>query len=325
MISETLVEREKYKPRNYEDFDLIVIGAGPGGMSAALCACRAKLKTLIIERAVPGGQASTAYIVDNLLGFPGGVLGDTIGRRMEEHLEGHGCYVSFETVEDIESISDREKAVRTNMGHTYKAKAIIISVGLEPQKLDQPFESKFLGRGISYYAQGDASFYQGKDVAVIGGGNCACYAAEYLSQFVNQLYLIHQSDSIKAVRALKEKIVHNPKIQIVWDSKLVDVFGIDKVEKVKIQNSITDQHTWIDVKGVFVYTGRIPPREILNLNLESDAKGFIITDEYMRTNLQGIYAVGDIRSKQVRQIATAVSDGMIAAVNVERDLQRINK
>lgn len=323
MISETLVEREKYRPRNYEDFDLIVIGAGPGGMSAALCACRAKLKTLIIERAAPGGQASTAYVIDNYLGYQNGVFGDALGRKMEDHLNGHGCYASYETVEDIEVVSAQEKTVRTNMGHTYKAKAIIISVGLEPQKLNHPFEAKFLGRGISYYAQGDASFYQGKDVAVIGGGNCACYAAEYLSQFVNQLYLIHQGDSIKAVRSLKEKIVGNPKIQIIWDSRLEDVFGIDKIEKIKIVNRLNDQHTWIDVKGVFVYTGRIPPREILNLNLETDAKGFIVTDEYMRTNIPGIYAVGDIRVKQVRQIATAVADGMVAAVNVERDLQRM--
>jgi len=323
MISETLVEKEKFRPRNYEDFDLVVIGAGPAGMSAALCACRAKLKTLVIERAVPGGQASTAYIIDNYLGFPGGIFGDALGRKMEEHLDGHGCYYTFETVEDIEFVSDTQKTIRTNMGHTYKTKAVIIAVGLEPKKLGEPFEAKFLGRGISYYAQGDATFYQDKDVAVIGGGNCACYAAEYLSQYVNQLYLIHQSDSIKAVKSLKEKIVSNPKIQIIWDSKLEDVFGIDKVEKIKIVHRGTSQHTWIDVKGVFVYTGRIPPREILSLNIETDVKGFVVTDDCMRTNVKGVYAVGDIRAKQVRQIATAVADGMIAAVNVERDLQRM--
>ncbi len=323
MISETLVEKEKFRPRNYEDFDLVVIGAGPGGMSAALCACRAKLKTLVIERAVPGGQASTAYVIDNYLGFTGGIFGDVLGRNMEEHLDGHGCYTTFETVEDIEVVSDFEKTIRTNMGHTYKTKAVIIAVGLEPKKLGESFEAKFLGRGISYYAQGDATFYQGKDVAVIGGGNCACYAAEYLSQYVNQLYLIHQSDSIKAVKSLKEKIVNNPKIQIIWDSKLEDVFGIDKIEKIKIVHRVTSQHTWIDVKGVFIYTGRIPPMEILSLNIETDVKGFVVTDECMRTNIKGIYAVGDIRVKQVRQIATAVSDGMIAAVNVERDLQRM--
>jgi len=323
MISETLVEKEKFRPRNYEDFDLIVIGAGPGGMSAALCACRAKLKTLIIERAVPGGQASTAYVIDNFLGFPLGVFGDDLGRKMEEHLAGHGCFYTYETVEDIEANADGNKIIRTNMGHTYKTKAVIIAVGLEPKKLGESFEAKLLGRGISYYAQGDASFYQGKDVAVIGGGNCACYAAEYLSQYVNHLYLIHQSDSIKAVKTLKEKITNNPKIQIIWDSKLEDVFGIDKVEKIKIAHRITEQHTWIDVKGVFVYVGRIPPQEILDLNIETDAKGFVITDECMRTSVNGIYAVGDIRAKQVRQIATAVADGMIAAVNVERDLQRM--
>jgi thioredoxin reductase (NADPH) len=323
MISEALVEKERFRPRNDENFDLIVIGAGPAGMSAALCACRAKLKTLIIERAVPGGQASTAYVIDNYLGFAGGIFGDDLGRRMEAHLEGHGCYSTFETVEDIEHVSDFEKIIRTNMGHMYKTKAVIVAVGLEPKKLGASFESKFLGRGISYYAQGDASFYKGKDVAVIGGGNCACYAAEYLSQYVNNLYLIHQSDDIKAVKSLKEKIMNNPKVQIIWNSRIDDVFGIEKIEKIKIVHGITEQHTWIDVKGVFIYTGRIPPREILSLNIETDTKGFIVTDDCMRTNLRGVYAVGDIRVKQVRQIATAVADGMIAAVNVERDLQRI--
>lgn len=322
MNSETIAQKEGQISAQYDHFDVIVIGAGPGGMSAALCASRAKLKTLLIERAVPGGQASTAYGVDNFLGFPGGVFGDDLARQMNQHIDAHGIQTAYETVEDIESISDFSKVVRTNTGHFYHTKTVIIAVGLEPKKLDQPFETTFLGRGVSYYAQGDASFYQGKDVAVIGGGNCACYAAEYLSQYVNHLYLIHQSNSIKAVRSLKERILSNPKIEIVWDSQLVDVFGIDKVDKIKVLNLVTDQHTWIDVKGVFVYVGRIPPKEILTLSLSVDDRGFVQTDECMRTNVKGIYAVGDIRVKQVRQIATAVSDGMIAAVNVERDLQR---
>lgn len=322
MNPETVTEQTQRSYLNDDTYDLIVVGAGPAGMSAALCASRAKLKTLLIERAVPGGQASTAYGVDNLLGFPGGVFGDDLAKKMNEHVESHGIHTTFETVEDIQSLAPFEKLVRTNTGHMYRCKAVIVAVGLEPKKLNQPFETAFLGRGVSYYAQGDASFYQGKDVAVIGGGNCACYAAEYLSQYVNHLYLIHQANDIKAVRSLKERVLSNPKIEIVWESALVDVFGIDKVDKIKVQHLVTQQHTWIDVKGVFVYVGRIPPKEILTLSMDVDERGFIQTDEGMRTSLPGIYAVGDIRVKQIRQIATAISDGMIAAVNVERDLQR---
>ncbi|NDD66344.1 FAD-binding protein [bacterium] len=322
MNPETVTEQTQRSYLNDDTYDLIVVGAGPGGMSAALCASRAKLKTLLIERAVPGGQASTAYTVDNLLGFPGGVFGDDLAKQMNAHVESHGIHTTFETVEDIQSLAPFEQLVRTNTGHMYRCKAVIVAVGLEPKKLNQPFETAFLGRGVSYYAQGDASYYQGKDVAVIGGGNCACYAAEYLSQYVNHLYLIHQANDIKAVRSLKERVLSNPTIEIVWESALVDVFGIDKVDKIKVQHLVTQQHTWIDVKGVFVYVGRIPPKEILTLSMAVDDRGFIQTDEGMRTSLPGIYAVGDIRVKQIRQIATAISDGMIAAVSVERDLQR---
>ena len=194
--------------------------------------------------------------------------------------------------------------------------------GLEPKCIEADFEKKFLGRGISYYAQGDGESYRDKNVAVIGGGNCACYAAEHLSQFVNKLYLIHRSDNIKAVKLLKEKILNNNKIDIIWNSEPVEAFGIDKLEKIKLHNVITNQHTWIDVKGVFVYIGRIPPKEIVSLDVNVDEEGFIITDDYMRTNISGVYAAGDIRSKQIRQIATAVADGMIAAVNADKDLNR---
>ncbi|RAP36116.1 thioredoxin-disulfide reductase, partial [Candidatus Marinamargulisbacteria bacterium SCGC AAA071-K20] len=168
----------------------------------------------------------------------------------------------------------------------------------------------------------DGESYTGENVAVIGGGNCACYAALHLSPFVNKLYLIHRSDSIKSVKLLKEKLFNNDKIDIIWNSEPVEAFGLEKLEKIKLKNVITHQHTWLDVKGVFVYVGRIPPKEFLALDINVDEEGFIITDEYMRTNIPGIYAAGDIRSKQIRQIATAVADGMIAAINVDKDLNR---
>jgi thioredoxin reductase (NADPH) len=323
VYSETALEPVRLIPKHLEEFDLVIVGAGPAGSSAAICAARAKLKILILERAVIGGQAGMSYHVENLLGYQEGVLGENLARTIEKQVMTHECYVSFETVEQI--VADNTmapKAVHTNTGNIYYAKAVILANGLEPQKLDKPFENSFFGRGISYYAQGDAAFYANKAVAVIGGGNCACYAADYLSGFVEHLYLIHHSNTVKAVKTLKEKILNNPKIQCIWDSRLEDVFGIDKVEKIKVMNSMTGQHTWLDVKGVFLYVGRIPPKDFAVEGLRTDEKGFVITDECMRSNIKGVYAVGDIRSKQIRQIATAVSDGMIAAVNVERDLAR---
>ena len=323
MIEETQVQFQKQDQMDDENyFDLVVIGSGPAGMSAALCAGRADLKILLIDRALPGGEASTAYKIDNYLGFPKGILGDELTHRMEDHLKGYNVEFKCETVEDILHIDEPLKVIKTDLGGEYRTKAIIISAGLEPKKLDTEFEKKFLGRGISYYAQSDVETYRGSQVAVVGGGNCACYAADYLSKYVDNLYLIHRSDSIKAVKRLREKVVNNPKIQTIWNSEISEVFGIDRVEKIKVENLLNHQHTWLDIKAVFVYVGRIPPNEIISLDIDVDENGFIITDEYMRTNIKGVYAAGDIRSKQIRQIATAVSDGMIAAVNVEKDLFR---
>lgn len=326
MYSETIMEPLHLIPKHLEHFDVIIVGAGPAGASAAICAARANLKTLILERAVIGGQAGMSYHVENLVGFPGGVLGEQLAKMMEKQLLGHECYIAFETVEQIVADNaDTPKAVYTSFGHIYYAKTIILANGLEPKKLDKAFETTFFGRGISYYAQGDAAFYADKEVAVIGGGNCACYAADYLSGFVKHLYLIHHSNTVKAVKTLKDKILKNPKIQCIWDSSLDDVFGLDKVEKIKVHNRLTGQHTWLDVKGVFLYVGRIPPKDFALPGLHTDEKGFVITDDSMRTNIKGVYAVGDIRSKQIRQIATAISDGMIAAVNAEREIMRMGE
>lgn len=322
MLEQTLAQKQLITPKNEDSFDIIIIGAGPAGMSAAVCAARANLKILVIEKALPGGQTSTAYIVDNYLGFSKGILGEKLAQQMEAHMNDYKIHYTMESVEDIHNINKPEKIVKTDLGGLYKAKAIIIAIGLQPKKLELPFEQTFIGRGISYYAKGDVSNYRDQDVAVIGGGNCAAYAADYLSEFVNKVYLIHHSDDIKAVKSLKDQILNNPKIIPMWNSRVIEAFGIDKVEKIKLQNITNDQTTWIDVKGVFVYCGRIPPQPMLNLDIRMDEEGYIVTDEYMRTNIRGVYAAGDIRAKQIRQIPTAVADGMIAAINAERDLYR---
>lgn len=321
MIEEVAVQKELCNPDQEDIYDLIVIGAGPGGMSAALCAGRAKLKCLIIDKALPGGQATTAYRIYNYLGFPEGILGVELADRMETHLKDYNVAFACEGVEDILGIHEPVKTVKTDLDHRYKAKGIILAVGLEPKPLGRDFERQFLGRGISYYAQSDVEHYAGKDVAVIGGGNCACYAAEHLSQYVNKLYLIHQSDFIKSVKSLREKVLNNDVIDVFWNTDVTEIFGIDHVEKIKLFNSSTQQHTWLDVKGVFIYAGRIPPKNLISVEIDVDERGYIITDECMRTNIKGVYAAGDVRSKQIRQIATAVSDGMIAAINLDRDLK----
>ncbi len=320
-MEQTQTKTQRLKPEHLDEFDLIIIGAGPAGMSAAVCAGRAKLRTLLIDRALPGGQAITSCRVYNYLGFHG-ILGPDLAKKMEEHVAEYPIYHTCELIEDIAQVSAKEKRIRTALNHEYRAKAVIIATGLEPKKLNTAFERQFLGRGISYCAQCDASNYEGKTVVVIGGGNCACYAADYLAHVAEKIYLVHKADHIRAVTSLKEKVLSNPKIEPMWNSHITEVFGIEKVEKAKIVNLDTQQYSWVDTSAIFIYSGRIPPKEILHLGLKTDEAGFVITDEYMRTSVPGIYAAGDVRAKQVRQIATAVSDGMIAAINAERDMAR---
>lgn len=303
-------------------YDVIVIGSGPAGMSAALCSARAGLSVLILDKSLPGGQASTAYQVSNYLGFPGGVLGIDLVQAMEKQLKEYNIVFSCDDVVDILDLHHKVKCVKTSLSQMYYARAIVLAIGLEPKVLDKPFEKQFLGRGVSYYAQGDGLSYQGQNVAVIGGGNCACYAADYLLNFVNTLYLIHHGNDIKAVKLLKDKVLKHPNLVVLWETEILDVFGVDKVEKIKCQHLYTQQNTWLDIQCLFIYAGRVPSKGFFLLDLKVDEEGFFITDEFMRTSIPGVYAVGDIRQKQIRQIATAVSDGMIAAINIERDLFR---
>ncbi|MEK9727821.1 MAG: FAD-dependent oxidoreductase [Candidatus Margulisiibacteriota bacterium] len=321
-ITQTKPELIRKPPENNDSFDVIVIGAGPAGMSAAICASRADLKTLIIEKALPGGEVSTACQIDNFIGQPNGILGPDLGLKMESQLFSHDIYYCCETVIDFISLEGPIKTVTTSLGNSYRTKTIILALGLEPKRLNADFEDRFMGQGVSYYAQADPTSYKNKNAVVIGGGNCACYAADYLSKFVNHVYMVHNYDSIRAVKKLKSSIESNSKITIMWNSKVTELFGVDHVERVHTENVITGQSTWLDAQGVFIYVGRVPPQDIVRFDIELDEKGFIVTDEYMRTNIKGVYAAGDIRSKQVRQIAPAVSDGMIAAINVERDFFR---
>lgn len=320
----TLPEANMMAPEPYEVFDLIIIGAGPAGMSAALAAGRAKLKTLILEKSLPGGETASAFEIDNYLGYPEGILGVQLIEKMEAHLEKFQLYYACEMVEDIQVKSLYEKVVITDLNNAYIGKTVIITTGLESKKLEGDFAKRFLGRGISYCAPCDAELYHQKVVAVLGGGNCACYAADYLSHYAQKVYLIHTLSELKAVKTVKEKVLNNPIIDIMWNTRVTDVIGVHSVEKAQVTSFSTQQSTWIDVRGLFVYIGRTPSKRILNLELELDEKGYIVTDEYMRTNLKGIYAAGDIRSKQIRQIITAVSDGMIAAINAEREIASLS-
>ena len=321
MIEETMPSPAKEIQKAEKCYDIVIVGAGPAGMSAAICAARAGLSILLIDQVAMGGEVGLSYKIDNFLGFPGGILGNDLSETMQQQIIDNKIDVVYETVEDILSPHAKVKVIKTDSQNIYKTKTIILALGLEPKKVNKDYEKQFFGRGVSYYAQCDAEFYKDKTVAVLGGGNCACYAANYIAEHVEKLYIIHKSNSLKAVKTLKDKVLTNPKIVPVWNSDVTEVFGIDRVEKIKVDNLETNQHTWIDVKCLFLYVGRIPSVNPVSLEINTDENRFIVTDEYMQTNINGIYAAGDIRSKQIRQIATAVSDGMIASINAGRYIE----
>ena len=321
MKEDTAVNSKKMMIKKANIYDVIIIGAGPAGLSAGICAARAGLRTLVIEKALPGGEITTACKIDNYLGFPNGIMGEDLAKLMEQQLLSYPVEYVCEFVKKVMQNEKQEKIVLTELNNKYIAKKIILAMGVEPKKLEKEFAKAFFGRGVSYCAKGDALSYKDKDVVVLGGGNCACYAANYLAQFVNRVYLVHSSDELRAVKVLKDSILDNKKITVMWGSEITEAFGIDKLEKVKVVNILNQQYTWLDVKAVFVYLGRKTPKVMRDWGVKLDEDNYIITDEFMRTSSPGIYAAGDIRSKQIRQIATAVADGMIAAINVDKELR----
>ena len=291
------------------DFDVIIIGAGPAGLTAALYCGRANLKTLILEASVSGGQLNYIIEVDNYSGFFG--KGTELAEQMRAQALKFGAVFSSEKVLEI----DGSKTVKTRKNE-YRAKAVIIATGAKPRMLDVEGEAQFQGAGVSYCATCDGAFFKDKTVLVAGGGNTAFYDALYLSKFCKAVYLVHRRDTFRASASLVETVKSNPKIIIKTNSEVEKVQGEDKVKSVTLRNTKTQERSAIDTSAVFVAAGRIPNSAFLNGLLELDKDGYIVTDENMKTSIDGIYAVGDVRTTPLRQIITAAADGAVAANDI---------
>lgn len=298
------------------DFDTIIIGAGAAGLSAGLYAARGRVKTLILERGDVGGQTATTDMVDN---YPGSILNPTgpqLMERMKEQCLQFGAKIVQETYEGI----GREEnlfRVKTNRGD-YLTKTIIIATGAEPKQAGFKGEKEFRGRGVSYCATCDADFFEGLDVAVIGGGDAAVEEGIYLTRFANKVTIIHRRDQLRAVKSIQEKAFSNDRIDFVWDSVVEEVKGTGVVQSIILRNKKTDQLSELKVDGVFVYIGYQPKSEQFKNLVETDELGYIIGDQEMRTNVPGIFVAGDVRQKSLKQVITAAADGAIAGVNVEK-------
>ncbi|WP_343064107.1 thioredoxin-disulfide reductase [Alkalicella caledoniensis] len=299
-------------------YDMIIIGGGPGGLTAGIYGARSKLKTLIIEKGKIGGQAATTEEMENYPGFFDGTTGPGVMKKMEEHALHFGAEIVKDEVKSI-SLDGYVKKITTRNGE-YQTKTLVISTGAEPRVLGVKGEGALRGRGVSYCATCDADFFEELDVVVVGNGDAAIEEAMYLTKFAEKVtvIVIHEEGVLDATPIIQERAFQNPKIEFVWNSVLEEIQGDEMVEGVRVKNLKTGDVSEIEVNGVFIFVGTVPKTGFLKDTIALDEKGYIITNEYMETSQDGVYAVGDVRQKFLRQVVTAAADGAIAAVAVEK-------
>ncbi len=302
-------------------YEVIIIGGGPAGLTAGLYTSRARLKTLLVEKAVAGGQVATTEFVENYPGFEEGITGVELSQKMERQARRFGLEIVQDAVLNI-SIDGRIKKITfENNQEGCDAKALIIATGAHPKYLGIPGESEFRGRGVSYCATCDGAFYKNEKVAVIGGGDSAVEEAIFLTKFAEIVYIIHRRDKLRAAKIIQERAFSNPKIKIIWNSVVNRIEGDEAVKVLNIKNVKTQKESALDIQGVFIFAGYNPSTEFLNGLVDINEGNYIITDENMRTSVPGIFAAGDVRAKSLKQIATAVGDGAIAAVSAEKYIE----
>ncbi|MCK5508507.1 MAG: thioredoxin-disulfide reductase [Desulfobacterales bacterium] len=303
------------------DYDLVIIGGGPAGLTAGLYAARARLNVILIEKVVPGGQVLTSDWIENYPGFPEGISGPDLIQKMTGQVEKFDLNIESNEVISFD-LSDPVKKIELN-DRTITSHTIVIATGASPQKLGIPGEEIFWGRGLSTCATCDAPFFKDKIVAAVGGGNTAVQESIFLTRFVKKVYLIHRRDQLRADRILQERAFANDKIEFVWDSVLTGIDGLANVEKITVKNVKTGDTKELSVDGCFIWTGIIPNTDFLKDEIKVDDYGFIIVDSNMQSSVPGVFAAGDVRSTGLRQIVTAVGDAAIAVFSAEHYIENI--
>ncbi|WP_448510968.1 thioredoxin-disulfide reductase [Immundisolibacter sp.] len=302
-------------------YDVIIIGGGPAGLTAGLYNARARLNVLLLDRLAPGGQVLTTDWVENYPGFPDGISGFELMDRMKTQAEKFGLKIQSEEVIKLE-VSERRKTVLT-AGGPLETKAIIFCCGATWKKLGIEGEEKLMGKGVSFCATCDGPFYRNQEVAVIGGGDTALEEAIFLTRFVSKVHLVHRRDKLRAARVLQERAMSQEKIEFIWNAVPVKIYGENGVEGIELKNLKTEDVVRKSVQGVFVFIGTIPNTNIVKGLLTLDESGFVVTDDHMQTSVPGVFAAGDVRSKLLRQISTAVGEGATASYAVEKYLEAL--
>ena len=303
---------------NY-DFDIIILGGGPAGLSAGIYAARSSASTAILDISMLGGQPSNYLELENYPGFP--IIGGyDLMEKFEEHADKFG--VQKFPMQEIKAIDlkSNPKVIETLDG-VFTAKTVIIACGAQAKKLGVKGEQEFIGRGVSYCAVCDGAFYKEKTVTVVGGGNAAVEEAMYLTKFADKVYIVHRRDALRADKIVQERAFKNPKLEFIWDSRVVEIQGDNVVTAAVIENVKTGEITNLKTDGVFPYIGFTPNVEGIAGQVEQDANGFIITDNTMQTSIEGVFAAGDVRNTPLRQVITAASDGAVSAVFASKYLE----
>jgi len=299
--------------RQEKVYDMLVLGAGPAGLTAAIYAARSRLSVLVIEQMLSGGQIATTEKVENYPGFPEGIGGLELGQRLEEQARNFGTEMVLATVEKI-SLKGELKEVQTTEG-IFRGRTLLIATGTRARPLGVPGEEELKGRGVSYCVTCDGSFFQDKRVMVAGGGDSALEEALVLTKFAAKVYIVHRRGELRAIRILQERVQQNAKIEVIYNAVIKKINGRERAESVTLHD-VVDGKIWdVAIDGIFLYVGLIPNTDYLNGDLERNEQGYLITGDAMDTSIPGVFAAGDVREKGLRQVVTAVADGAVAAIS----------
>ena len=301
-------------------YDIIIIGGGPGGYTAALYAARAGLDTVLVERLSVGGQMAQSHRIDNYPGFDEGIDGYTLGDNMRRQAEQFGAKTVFGQVSSVDFRADTKRVALGSQ--VLLGKTVILATGAYPRPLGLPNEQELTGRGVAYCAACDGMFYRGKTVVVVGGGNTAAADALLLSRIAKKVILVHRRDSLRATKIYHDPLQNAENVEFRWNSAVTELLHGDKITGVRVKDLLSGAETEISCDGVFVSIGRVPATALVKDQLALDEGGYVIAGEDTKTNLPGVYAVGDVRTKAVRQIVTAVADGAAAVHMAEEYLSK---